>query len=118
MLNEVKEKHEKRFIEEFSKDLGEKFKVSVEWGFPTLILQIENKDEDNKIIFSFTINGIERDFTMDTLGYSKNEDGLEIPKKVSIDGKTLTFIVTKALRLYEETFKIEQESNGEDNSSN
>lgn len=113
MLDKIKEKHEQIFIKEFETDFGKDFNVKVDWGFPNLVLTISSNETKEVVVYKFFINGVEKTFHLETLGYVVDEEEVKVPKSVVIDGKVLSYIVSKALKIYEETFEDKSEKSDE-----
>jgi hypothetical protein len=106
MLDQVKQKNAKMFVDHFNEVFGGKFDVECEWGFPVMMLQFSTKEESVTVRWRITIDVTKPDYTLQT--YAAKLDGeTEIPQFATIDKTALDFIVGRSMMLSNNLFPQE-----------
>lgn len=102
-MKELKQKTEKKFVEFFEKAFGEEFEIKCDWGFPTMAIELQTKNEEMKTIWRFVMDVTKPDYTLQTKSY-KIEDDKEIPEWAVIDKGVLEFIVGNIMAISSQIF--------------
>jgi len=111
MLDQVKEKNSKIFIEHFNQVFGEKFKVECDWGFPVLSLSFKSQTEERQVHWILTMNVVKSDYTLQTLAAKISGEGEEktfTPEYAVVDKTTIDFILERSIMLSNNLFSQEQ----------
>lgn len=113
MLEKVKQKNSKLFVDHFNQVFEDKFEVQCEWGFPVLGLEFTSKNPEYRINWKMAIDVTKPDYTLQTFAARISGEGEEevlTPEYATIDKTTIEFIVGRAMMLSNNLFPQEEEA--------
>jgi len=98
MLKNVKEISENAIKDYLQSGFGEKFEITVSWGYPITSVKIKSKQNEEKVVSEFTVvyNLENSDYQLGVQTYKIIGEGEELRKESrvgTIDNNTLDFIV-------------------------
>jgi hypothetical protein len=107
MLDQVKEKNSKIFVDHFNEVFGERFDVTCDWGFPVVGLEFGSKNPEYEINWRIAIDVVKPDYTLQTFAARVSGEGEEktlTPEYATIDKATIDFIVGRSVMLSNNLF--------------